>query len=889
MRAAPLVLLLACGGRSAGPAPSTVARVTPPPAPPTLRLPGTIRPTRGALDLTLIPSETTFSGTASYAVTVAAPAPIVWLNATGLTIGSASAEVAGAARTARVVPGGDDFVGLAFDPPLPAGAARLSVVYTGLLDSQRSVGFYRVEEAPGDWYVYSVFEPSDARRAFPGFDEPSAKIPWKLTLHVRAADVALTNAPAAGETPEADARKRVDFEETRPLPSYLVALIVGPFDLVDGGTAGHHGTPLRFAVPRGRGDETRYARAVTPRIVGLLEEYFGMPYPYGKLDVAVVPRYWGTMEHPGLVALGQPLALIRPDEESIERKRDYADIAIHELAHYWFGDYVTTAWWDDTWLNEAAAQWLDAKIADDLEPSWQLVVDRVGDTTGAMGVDSLPSAKRIRQPVSGKDDIANAFDGAITYTKGAAIIRMFEEYLGPERWRDFIRGYLDEHAWGNATADQFLARLGATFGAEIAAGFRGFLERPGVPLVSAKLVCDAGAPPELLLAQTRFRPPGLQTESDAAWSFPVCAHWGAGKASGVSCAFLASARGELVLDRAPRCPDWVMANAGSTGYYRTDYDAALFGPLLGAAGPKLPLIERVRLYADVAALVEAGRMPLATALAAVPGLARESSRYLVESSIAIVRAIRRDLLTPAQRAEAARFLRRTYGARAQSLGFVPQKGESDDARQERPKLLALVGGPGADARLRREAARLAWRWFDDHRAVAPEIAGTVLGLAAIDGDQKLFDRLLAEARRTTDRRERGELLAALGAFRDPALADASLALILGGDLDFRETRGIVAARMEEPETRETAWAWLQANWDAILVKMRADEGMWLYATVETFCDEAHRDAAAVFLAERARATPGAPRTLQNAFDASTVCIAAQKLNGPAIAEFLARY
>ena len=882
------LVLLACGGHEAPPA-HPVAAARPPapaPTPPTLRLPDGVRPTRGSLDLVLDPAVETFSGRASYEVTVAAATPVVWLNATGLTL----TTVTGNGARAAVVPGNDDFVGLAFDPPLPAGTATLVIDYQGKLDSTKSLGFYRVADKPDEWYIYSFFEPIDARRAFPCFDEPSAKIPWRIVLHVPAADVALANTAMTTETPEAGGKKKVEFAETRPLPSYLVALIVGPFELIDGGTAGNHGTPLRFAVPRGRGADTRYAREVTPKIVGLLEDFFGMPYPYGKLDVAVVPRYWGTMEHPGLVALGQPLTLIRPEDESIVRQRWYTDIAAHELAHYWFGDYVTTAWWDDTWLNEAAAQWVDARIADGIEPSWQFAIERVGDMSAAMSVDALPSAKKIRQPVAAKDDIANAFDAAITYTKGASVMRMFEEYLGEERWRDFVRGYLDAHKWGTATAEDFLGALAKAAGPEIADGFRGFLDRPGFPLVSVKLACDKGAPPRLALAQSRFAPPGVDAGDETTWAFPVCAHWKAGKKDGIACTWLGGKTGELVLGDAPGCPDWVMANARAAGYYRVEPDPALARSLLATAGAALPLIERVDFFADVGALVKIGRLPVAQALAAVPTLARERNRYLVGASLDIMSAIRRDALEPPQRAQLARFIGKTYGARAHALGFVPKRGESDDVRQQRPLLLRLVGLGADDAALLLEARKLAGRWLDDRHALAPDVLRIALSLAAAGGDRALYDRMVAEVRKSTDSAERTTLFAALGSFRDPGIAESSLGLILGSDFDLRDTITILFVRLGPIETRPAAWSWLKAHFNDLMSRMREDEQMQVFELPGSlFCDDASREDVAAFMGERAKAVPGAPRQLDNTLDQIRVCVAGQKLNAAEITKFLSRY
>ncbi|MEP7122237.1 MAG: M1 family metallopeptidase, partial [Byssovorax sp.] len=343
------------GSRAMATPPPPVVVASPPPEPPKLRLPDVAYPVRYEAELTLDPAKPTFGGVLSIHLAARRATRVVWLNAEQLTIHGATFTQGGKSAPAVAIPSEAPFVGFALPSELsPEQPGVLRIDYEGQIDEERHQGIYEVSEGNGsdDRYVYSLFEPLDARRAFPCFDEPGYKVPWKLSIHVRKGHSAFSNAEAVGEVDEG-AMKKISFAETPPLPSYLVAFMVGPFDVVDAGTVGQEKKRLRFLVPRGRGAETRYAAQVTPPIIAQLEAYFGMPYPYSKLDVAVVPRYEGTMEHPGIVAIGQPLALIKPDEEGLSRKQDYANTAAHELAHYWFGDYVTMKWWDDTWLNES--------------------------------------------------------------------------------------------------------------------------------------------------------------------------------------------------------------------------------------------------------------------------------------------------------------------------------------------------------------------------------------------------------------------------------------------------------------------------------------------------------------------------------------------------------
>ncbi|HEY5945409.1 MAG TPA: hypothetical protein VIV40_07955, partial [Kofleriaceae bacterium] len=291
-----LTTVVACSSPSKpGPLPVQSAEPTAAPAaqradrdppPPALRLPGDVRPTGYALDLTIVPERETVPGVVKIDASILRPTRVVWLNATDLKIG----EVKLNAQPARVVAGAPDFIGLTVDRELPAGPLAIEIAFTATLERTKSRGIYTEREG-ADTYAYTFFEAIDARRAFPCFDEPEYKVPWRLTFHVQKTHVALGNAAVTRETDEPDGMKRVELAESKPLPSYLVAFVVGPFELVDGGVAGRIKTPIRFVIPKGRGDELRWAKQITPRVVAALEDYFDMDYPYGKLDVAVVPRY----------------------------------------------------------------------------------------------------------------------------------------------------------------------------------------------------------------------------------------------------------------------------------------------------------------------------------------------------------------------------------------------------------------------------------------------------------------------------------------------------------------------------------------------------------------------------------------------------------------------
>ncbi|MFD2271936.1 M1 family metallopeptidase [Undibacterium arcticum] len=309
------------------------------------------------------------------------------------------------------------------------------------------------------WYVYSQFESTSARRAFPCFDEPQWKTPWTLALTVKRDHVAVTNMPSISEENVGTDMKRIRFAPTLPLPSYLIALGVGPFDVVDGGTAGMNKTALRYITPKGRAAEAAYAAKVTPEILHLLEDYFGRPYPYAKLDSMAIPITvnFGAMENAGLITYRSNILLHPADREDERAQRRYVSIAAHEMAHQWFGDLVTMAWWNDLWLNESFATWMSRKVTEKFNPAWDAQAQREDERINAIHTDRLASTRQIRQTIAKPDDLANAFDG-ITYDKGGAVLSMFESWLGEQRFRDGVRHYLKQHEHGNATAEDFLPR-----------------------------------------------------------------------------------------------------------------------------------------------------------------------------------------------------------------------------------------------------------------------------------------------------------------------------------------------------------------------------------------------------------------------------------------------
>jgi alanyl aminopeptidase len=864
--------------------------------PPKLRLSEVqdLAPTGYRVSLSLDPAAESFQGTVDIRVKVGKPADTIWLNANKLKIDEAAFIAGGKSWPATAVDGGEDFLGLRFTSAVPAGAGEIHIRYTGVLRPDSS-GVFRVEDQ-GNRYILTQFESTDARDAFPCFDEPGYKTPWQLTLRVPAGNAAVSNTPVESERTEGGARVIV-FRETKPLPSYLVAFGVGPFDFVEAGTAGRKRVPVRIVTPKGRAGEAKYAAEVTATILTRLEDYFGIPYPYEKSDQVAVPvtTGFGAMENAGMVTYGANIVLAKPETDTITRQRGYASVAAHELAHQWFGDLVTTEWWNDIWLNEAFATWMEQKLIAEWKPEWKTRMDDVDENLYAMGQDSLATARRIRQPIESKGDIGSAFDG-ITYQKGAAVIGMFESWMGAEAFRKGVQGYLRQYEFRNATAPDFLNALAAASGRkEIAAAFSTFLNQPGVPLLSVALDC-AGKAPALRLAQQRSLPLGSKGSATGVWQVPVCVRYGTGATGRSECTLMTQASMTWALPGGGSCPAWVQANDRAKGYYRVDYQGGLAGGLAGAdAARRLDAPERVDLIGNAAALAAAGKLPAAESLRLAETFHADPERDVVERALNVALAPHSDLVPDELVPNYQRFLQKNFGARARELGWSPKSGETDDVRLLRPPLVSAMAMYGGDGALAKEAGTLAQRWLTDRSAVSPDVTSAVLNTAAYYGDLELFRRYLAEFRKTQNRQEKQWLLSALSSFRDRAAIAAGMQAVLSGEVKLVDGYPLlVNSGQAYAPTRSMAFDFVRAHFDQI---MKDDPsifgfplGSFLPSRVgASFCDARSRDELRTFFAPRVEKYAGAPRALAQTVESIDLCIAAKSAQAESVAGFLRNY
>jgi alanyl aminopeptidase len=839
--------------------------------PPGVRLPPGARPTRVTAELTIDPEKEEFTGVEEIELSIAKPLPVLWLNADLIAIESTE-------PASTVIYAPPAFAALQFAQPLPAGNATVKIRWTGKLSRSDDEGAYRQQEN-GAWYVLTQGEPLGMRRVFPSFDEPSYKIPWRISLRVPKSDAAFFNT-GVESSEEAEGMKRLRFAETKPLPSYLLAFGVGPFERVDAGTV-RSGGPVGIVVTKGKASWARYSARSSPKIMDVLERWFGIPYHYPKLDLLEVPLGGGAMENPGLITFNQRINLARPGTVTPQFMRRAANVEAHEFAHLWFGDMVTMAWWDDLWLNEAFATWMTFHAIETFQPGWDAPAERTASMQRAMTADRLLSARRIRQPIFGEGDIKTAFD-SITYQKGAAVIRMFEEYVGESAFRQGVAAYLRQHADGNATAKEFLAAISQAAGKEVGAPFSTFLDQGGLPLVGVKLACDGGKG-RLELSQSRFVPLGAaQTPPPPqTWQIPVCVRTDGGR----TCTLLTTKTGTLDLDA---CPRWVMPNAGAAGYYRVALDDQQAERLTGSVA-RLTVPERMAFFSDVVAGAQAGAMQLPRAFELAAALSGDRNRQVVENLIPPIAFARsRNFFPDEQLPQYAAYVRDTFGARAHALGFAEKKGDADDARILRPELLELVGDEGQDPSLRTQAREVAGRWLKDHRATSPELATAALRLSAIAGDAALYDTLHAAAKAEKDRLERQRILDAMGWFRDPALVGKGFRIAMSDEFDPRESIVLVWNPSHEPQTREAALRFVEENFDGIVARMPRDYGAVLSGIAGSFCDGPHQKVLDDFFRPRVRKFPGGDRHFAQTLEQVRQCAAFRDSAGPALSAWLSR-
>ena len=903
------LLAAACAAPKQVPAPALLAPALPgaeEPAP-TLRLPQSAVPLSANLSLALDPDAPGFSGEASLRVTLPAPRAVIWMHGRGLTVTKSTAtdalgEVAG--TFAQVDP--DGMAKLSLPRAVGPGEVTLSFSWTGKWDEDLQ-GVY-LGKSGGVSYVASQNEELGARRILPCFDEPQLKIPWTVQLTVPAQDVAVTNAMESKEEPLEGGKKRVTFNPTPPLPTYLLAFAVGPYDVVTTESPPNEirKVPLRMRglAPKGRGAELAWSLQAANELLPILEKWMGIPYPYDKLDHIAVPDFEaGAMENPGAIIYRETALLYTKGKSPRSREERIAGTIAHEMAHLWFGDYVTLPWWTDTWLNESFATWMATHAMTTWRPELRADLSQLSDSLFAMQGDGLSEARAIRQPVLRTGDIRAQFDG-LTYQKGAAALSMFERWLGPEQFRAGVQAYLRAHPHGTGSTEDLFAALSQAGGRgwDVGGPFRTFLDQAGVPLVQARVSCEAGAA-KLLLTQQRYFPVGSAGDAKAqSWRVPVCARFGSGvgnqgvavsgatsgATTGEACTLLEGAAGELPLGAA--CPAWVMPNAGAAGYYRWTLAPDDLQKLVTAGLPAMDAREKLSFARSVSAAMRANTLSAADALAALVPLAKDPDLDVATDPLELLGLVRRQLVPTALKPRVEEQVRALYRPLLARLGWAAKEGEEPVVSDARPQVIGALAETGRDPEVRKELARLGLAYANvkgntfDPAAVDPSLAAVALDVAVEDGDDALFDLLAARLDTETAAEARGRLLGALWSVKDPARVAKALGLSQSPKLR-RNERGGAATLLRRDETRAQAWEFISANFDGMVKALPEGAQNRMFGLASVFCEKDGLEKARALLAPRAAKRPGADRALARATEAANLCIALKDAQSPSAAAY----
>jgi puromycin-sensitive aminopeptidase len=778
------------------------------------RLPRTAAPSR--YDIRLEPDLTalTFRGQETVALEIRETLGELFCNAVELVIDSASLEN-DRGETIRATATMDETTErcrLALASPAAAGRWRLRLAFRGTLNDKLR-GFYRSvykdPEGVTRTMAATQFEATDARRAFPCWDEPSFKAVFAVTLVVDPALTVVSNTSIVSETIESG-RKVVRFADSIVMSTYLVAFVVGELEATDPTRVGS--TPLRVWCVPGKKRLARFGQDIGAASLAFFEDYYGLPYPGDKLDLLAIPDFAaGAMENLGAITFRETALLVDETAASHAELERVADVVAHENAHMWFGDLVTMTWWNGIWLNEAFATFMEMLAVDAWKPEWQRWSTFGVSRAAALSLDGLHSTRPIEFPVTSPRDADAMFD-VLTYEKGASVLRMLEQYLDPTVFRDGVRDYLRTHRFGNADTGDLWAALGRAAHQPIPAVMDGWIFRPGYPVVTVSR--DAGG--QLVLAQQRFNylraplPPAV-VEPEQPWQVPVQlrVHTAGGAAE---------ERRVLLGERetrvgVPERVQAVVANAGGHGFYRVRYAPDLLEALLLRL-PSLAPIERFNLVNDAWALAVAGLMPLTAYLDVTARLREERDRNVWSVLIGSLHTLNR-IIEPGDRRRLEALVRDRAAPAFAALGWTARPREDELTRQLRGDLVRARGIRGNDAAVQARAAEVYAAHLRDPAAVDPNVLPAVIAVLAYVGDGPRYAEFLEAFRSARTPQEEQRYLYALAAFQPAELARQTLERAINGEIRTQDAPFVVRGMLVTVYTRETTWDFVKRHWDAM--------------------------------------------------------------------------
>ena len=856
-------------------------------------LPANVRPT--LYDLTLEPNLDTFTfvGGETISVKVEEPTSSIQMNSAEIAVQSAALTLPdGSERRPESISFDEEkeTLTLEFAEPVPAGTAEIAIEFTGELNDKLR-GFYRSSytDANGDqrWMATTQFEATDARRAFPCWDEPAAKAAFDITLIVPE-DLEVISNTEPVSTAVADGKKTVRFDRTPVMSTYLLAFIVGDLACVQDRT--RDGVLMRVWATRGNEDKGQFALETSMALLDYLHDYFGVPYPLSKLDHIAIPDFAaGAMENWGAITYREVALLVDPVDSSAGTREIVAAIISHEMAHQWFGDLVTMEWWDDLWLNESFASWMGDKAVDYLHPEWEMWTQFLThDTASALNLDGLRNSHPIEQPVNNPAEIGQLFD-AISYSKGGSILRMLERFLGADKFQEGLQIYIKRHQYANARTRDLWNALGEASGQPVADIMDTWTSQTGYPALEAS-VNRTGDSVEVQLSQSRFLYDEILGEDEAddtVWKIPLTAR----TASNAEPArqLMEAPESSIALEPASYGSDdeWVKINHDQSGFYRVQYSPdeieRLKAPI---AALTLPPRDRLGLQSDAYALAKAGRIPATDYLNLVEAYSNEDDASVVGDLAAALNAL--DNLLGAEDFHPAyqAFGRRVFKPIGDRIGWDARANEGHRDALLRSTALAQLGHFEDEDTLS-EARRRFDAYVEDPSNLPADLRSAAFSMAAQRGDGSLYDAMWELEKGASLQEEKMRFLGALSGFPDPALIQQTLDRSLDDEhVRSQDTIRVMVQTAANPRGRELAWQFLKDNWDEF--DRRYGEGgfgiMRLVSIASFFSTEEKREEVREFF--ETHPAPAAERTIRQVIERMSNNIAWLDKNRQALDDWL---
>lgn len=837
------------------------------------RLSASVVPTHYTLLLAPDLKTATFTGVEKIDVNIKQPAHSITLNAIELKIQSVTILASGPRESGAIsFDPAKEQATFTFPKTIPAGSAALEIHYTGILNNELR-GFYL---SKGDHRDYAVtqFEPTDARRAFPCFDEPAFKARFSVSLVVDKGDTAISNGQIVSDKPGPGADKHtLEFSETPRMSTYLVAFLVGDFQCTTGTS---DGVTIRSCATPDKVAYTSFALDVAKFALHYYDNYFQIHYPLKKLDLIALPDFEaGAMENFGAITFRETALLVDPKTASLRERQNVAIDVAHEMAHQWFGDLVTMDWWNNIWLNEGFATWMENKTVAAMFPEWDMPQLVASDEQDTLDLDAQPTTRPIQAPLANTPaEINQLFDG-ISYGKASDVLLTVENYLGEETFRKGVHAYLAAHAYGNATAQDFWNAQTATSGKPVDKIMESLVVQPGVPLLTF------GTPSggRVSVSQKRFfLDPGDHPATSERWTLPVCFATGDGHQD---CDLLTPTTTSLKIPAA----SLFFANARGKGYYRTAYERAQYKEVEAAVETGLTPAERISLTGDEWARVHSGQVPVGDYLDLVAALKDDTNAEVISSAVEPISAIYYRIAATAQeRAALSAWVRRTFGPAYFSLGS-PSAADSPNKRALRAALFGVLGYSGKDPSVLAQAHEIASKYLTDPSSVDPTLGHTALAIAAENGTAELFDKLEQTYETSKDPELQETSLRLLAEFENPQLEQRALDFDVSGKVRSQDAAIQFAIALQIPETRDAAWSFIKGHWDQIHPLLTTSMGQYLVEYSGSFCSADARDDVQSFFATHKVAASDV--VLKHALERIDGCIALRSSQSPHLRKWLA--